>query len=94
MDDFKSIADLVKIAKRQLSFRGIEIADNDTDIIDRNKNLHKPAFKPRGREKVFKNISEIKFSEIYRRGQMPLARRLYRKGVSLIMRIKKLVRQR
>ena len=29
MDDFKSIADLVKIAKRQLSFRGIEIADND-----------------------------------------------------------------
>ena len=34
MDDFKSIADLVKIAKRQWSFRGIEIADNDTDIIE------------------------------------------------------------
>ncbi len=34
MDSFKSIGDLVKLAKRQLSFRGIEIADNDVDIIE------------------------------------------------------------
>ena len=34
MDSFKSVADLVTIAKRQLSFRGIDIADNDIDIIE------------------------------------------------------------
>lgn len=33
MDEFKSVDDLVKLAKRQLTFRGIDIPDNDTDII-------------------------------------------------------------